>query len=623
MRDAYVYDCECYLNIFTCAIQHVATGQRWMFEISTRINQGVQFYGFLQSLANLNATMVGFNNVGYDYPLLHLIAQNTGFISADIINAKSREIIASDDRFAHAVWDRDRVVHQTDLFLIHHFDNPQRRTSLKQLEFAMRTPTLQDLPYDPLQPVPDDGFDDLIEYNWNDVQETVRFYKETLEDIAFRDELSGRLGKDTTNWNDTKIGEQIFIQRIEAVAPGSCYDTDGNRKGTPRNQIHLKDCIFPYIQFQSPDFQQIHQWLLNQTITRTKGFFKNLKVNHDGMDYVFGLGGIHASRNWATYRSTDTHMILDLDVTSYYPSLAIVNRVKPEHLPEVFADVYADLKKERVQYAKGTTLNAALKLALNGSYGKSNSPYSPLYDPQFTMTITLNGQLLLCMLAEQMTSIPGIQVIQVNTDGLTLHLPRDRYDDVDRVRKQWEAFTCLDLEEAEYQTMWIRDVNNYLAQYTNGKMKRKGAYEYDPPSWAQKHDYPIVGQAVEACLRDGVPIEKTIKECTNIYDFCKFVKVPRGSRLIIEDKYGLVQTPVQSNTRYYVAKSNDVLIKIMPPLPSKPGSDERRFEVEATRYVNVCNDMADVKELVDYEYYLKEAEKLVLPLQLGELNGTP
>jgi len=49
-----------------------------------------------------------------------------------------------------------------------------------------------------------------------------------------------------------------------------------------------------------------------------------------------------------------------------------------------------------------------LKLALNGTFGDSNNIYSVFYDPQFTMAITVNGQLMLCMLAERLMTIPGL-----------------------------------------------------------------------------------------------------------------------------------------------------------------------------------------------------------------------
>jgi DNA polymerase elongation subunit (family B) len=44
----------------------------------------------------------------------------------------------------------------------------------------------------------------------------------------------------------------------------------------------------------------------------------------------------------------------DWDVESYYPSLAIANRLYPEHLGEEFVNVYSDMKNDRTSFKKGT-----------------------------------------------------------------------------------------------------------------------------------------------------------------------------------------------------------------------------------------------------------------------------
>ena len=54
---------------------------------------------------------------------------------------------------------------------------------------------------------------------------------------------------------------------------------------------------------------------------------------------------------------------------SYYPNMAIANRVYPEHLGESFCDSYEAFYKERGNYAKGTGENLAIKLGLNATYG--------------------------------------------------------------------------------------------------------------------------------------------------------------------------------------------------------------------------------------------------------------
>lgn len=174
-----------------------------------------------------------------------------------------------------------------------------------------------------------------------------------------------------------------------------------------------------------------------------------------------------------TVKADDEWMILDADVTSMYPSISIANNVYPEHLGITFCKVYKDLFEERAKYPKGSGPNGAIKLALNSVYGKSNSKFSPLYDPKYTLTITVNGQLCLSMLAEQLMGI-GCKIIQCNTDGVTALVKRSREKDYYEITKQWEKTVGLKLEYAVYSMMALADVNNYIAVYEDGKAESGG-----------------------------------------------------------------------------------------------------------------------------------------------------
>ena len=74
-------------------------------------------------------------------------------------------------------------------------------------------------------------------------------------------------------------------------------------------------------------------------------------------------------------------------------------------------------------------MNYVYKIILNSTYGLSNDKNSFLYDPQFTMFITVNGQLTLMMLYEMiMTRIPEATALMQNTDGVETIIPRDKVD---------------------------------------------------------------------------------------------------------------------------------------------------------------------------------------------------
>jgi len=375
---------------------------------------------------------------------------------------------------------------------------------------------------------------------------------------------------------------------------------------TKRSTIALREAILPWIAFEQPEFTRVLTWLKEQIITETKGIFNDITATINGFTFVFGLGGIHGSVDSRIVESDDNAVIVDLDVSSYYPNLAITNRFYPAHLGAAFCDIYKYLYDQRKTYPKNSAENAMLKLALNGVYGDSNNQFSVFYDPMFTMSITLNGQLLLCLLAEGLLHIDGLKLIQINTDGLTVLVPRDNKWLVDTVRATWEARTKLQLEEAIYSRMFIRDVNNYIAEYVSGKVKRKGAYEYDM-DWSQNHGGMVIAKVAEKVLIDGAPIRQTVEQWPEIMDFMLRAKVPRSSHLAWgEDK-------VQNISRYYIAKGGKPLNKWMPPLKAKLGV-WRCIGVESGWNVQICNDINDATLPVDFDYYIREIEKLTLGL---------
>lgn len=660
----WVYDIETYPNIFTADFMHPKTGTRLLFEVSDRKNQVVELYEFLLALEATGCRMVGFNNVGFDYPVIHNIIENIYFATVETIYDKASRIIHTswERRFDNLVWDSEVHIQQIDLYKIHHFDNENKKTSLKEIEFNLQMDSIEDLPYPPGTKLSNKQKPVLIKYNDHDVDATMLFYVKTIDMIEFREQLSEKYNRNFINHNDTKIGKDYFIMKLEEHLPGICYSYDtGSKKPrqTVRPHIDIGEVIFPYIKFQRSEFKMVKTWLSNFRIHKTKGVFEYItvtpemamsmrhelikvyKLSHedvpsiptnknlingillkdcfndlkhrndldrfefisgwkdksglnciiDNFAFDFGTGGIHGSVDSCIIQSDDNGIIIDVDVASYYPNLAIVNKLYPEHLSGQFCNIYNEIYDMRKLYPKGTPENAMLKLALNGVYGDSNSKYSPFYDSKFTMAITINGQLLLCLLAENLMKIPGLQMIQINTDGLTVKCPHDHRSSMDLICKWWESFTLLQLESNEYSRMFIRDVNNYIAEYMkDGKLKRKGAYCYgDDLKWEQNYSEQIVARAAEAALVKGTNIEQFVHNHSDDHDFMLRSKVNRTDHLMYGD------TRVQRITRYYMAIAGSPLIKVAPPKAGcHIGQWKRKNGLSDYEYTTILNELGDM-----------------------------
>jgi hypothetical protein len=550
--------------------------------------------------------MVGFNNLGFDYPILHMLF-NMGIATPKQLYLKAQAIIQSENKFDHMVYPSDRVVKQIDLFKIHHFDNHARATSLKALEFNMRMDNIHDLPFPVGTDLTVEQIVVLQDYCWHDVLATELFYHKSLEEINFRRQLT--LTGDVMNHSDVKLGKAIFQHHLENSGV-QCYEfTSGGRvpKQTPRETMALADCIPDYIKFDNPEFNKILDTFNNKVITETKGAFKNLTARIDGMDYVFGTGGIHASIEQGHFIADDDMMILDIDVSSMYPSIAIANNYYPEHLGEQFVKVYDQLRTERMRHPKGSIQNAALKLALNGVYGASGDKFSIFYDPLFTMKITVGGQLMMAMLIEALTAIPAVQVIQANTDGVTLYMPRKGKFIVDMTCQMWEEMTKLQLEQVEYSKMFVADVNSYIAQTVDGKVKRKGRYEYEL-EWHQDASCLVVPKIAERVLLENANIDELLRTWPDPMDFMLRAKVPRTSRLMyLMEPFGEEQ--LENTQRYYMSVGGGELVKVMPPLAKKP-NEWRKIGINKGYTVQPCNDVREQHLPINYDWYKGEIETL-------------
>ena len=213
------------------------------------------------------------------------------------------------------------------------------------------------------------------------------------------------------------------------------------------------------------------------------------------------------------------------------------------------------------------------------------------------MQTTINGQLLLCMLVEQLIKVPGLRMIQCNTDGVTYLCPREYVDHTRALCRWWEQLTQLELEEALYSRMMIRDVNNYIAEYEGGELKRKGTYEYN----VQYHQDPssrIVAKAAEAYLVRGENITEFITNHRDPYDFCIRAKVPRSNNLVMEWPALGVELPMANIVRYFVSKAGGTLTKISPA-KGKVGTWKRKAGISDAFYNQVIAELEMSYDQID------------------------
>lgn len=585
-----------------------------------------------------SSLLIGFNILGFDYPVLHIMIgegdTNTEYISytgdrlAKILYKRAQRVIDWNAPGKKREWFTP-VVPICDVYKIWHFHNKARSTSLKWLQFCMGWPNLQEMPISHTEKVTAEMIPMILEYNENDVMSTNHFWELSKDKIEFREKMSAKYGADMSNYPDTKIGEKIFLKGLADLTDKSEREIAKGR--TPRNWINISECLIDNIKFESPEFQDVLEQYKNMVITTTKKKQKEKPITciFDNVKYDFGFGGLHALRRPGLYRD-----LVSIDVKSYYPNLSISNLLYPQHLGLEFVEVYKLLYNDRIKYPKGSPESEALKLALNGTFGASNAPWSPFYDPAFTMSVTCNGQFILAMLCERITLSGAGSIIISNTDGIECEV-RDRQKLID-ICKAWEEEFALTLEYAKYNKIAIGNVNNYIGVFTDGKVKEKGAYETNRPLY-KNQSMKIVAQAVRKYFVDGIPPADTIRECNDIHQYLMGHRAKTGNlryRHVVESD--LLDEKLPKNVRYYISYTGGSIVKITKQEKKKKKTDpvisprqtsmfgvtvndekvmiEKPTNLHVGRKMVLFNKMVDKpfdEYNVDKSFYVTEAKKMI------------
>ena len=625
MRTHWVMDYETLRNCFIGVFEDVKSEHQEIFVCHKSKNDIVDLIHFLKRNQSLNEWHISFNGLAFDSQITEHILRNEdqliygygdGEEIARWIYGKAQETIQrSNDREFAMFSPRDLSIRQIDIFKLNHWDNPAKRSSLKWIQYTMDWKNIIDMPIHHTSEVESYQIPEIIRYCINDVKSTKKIMHLSKEQINLRKALTEEYDIDLFSASEPRISKELFLHFLSKETGIKKYDLKQMR--TQRDRIIFKDIILPYIEFKTATFQNLLKKFQEVVLYpgETKGGFK-YSVQYKGVKTDYGLGGIHGARSSKVYNSTDDMIIMSSDVVSFYPNLAIRNNWAPAHLPkQEFSQLYEWFFEERKKIPKSDPKNYVYKIILNSTYGLSNDENSFLYDPQFTMSITINGQLSLSMLYEMICEeIPGAVPLMQNTDGLETMIPREYEAQYMEICARWEKMTNLLLEHDKYSKIVLGDVNNYIAVNEAGKSKCKGRFEYKDLALHKNKSFLVIPKALHAYFVEGVKPEKFIKENLNIFDFCGGVKI-KGDWKFIEHKVtnGLYEEQsLQHTIRYYVSKTGSKIIK-------KNNSDRREIQVEAGKWMQSL--MIDYVEKpfeeydINYDYYLEKIRKEINSLE--------
>lgn len=648
----YVYDIEVFQNIFHCSVKNTETNNIYKFEISERKNQLRELVKFFKQVdkyitwgdyyttnINIPANVIfcGYNNLHYDNPIINYIIEyedklmqyNIPTICSSIFNLSKTITTSSEDNIdAWKHW-KYQIWFDTFDILTMLYSN-KLRVGLKEIQVTMQYPNVQEFVCDWTKPLPLEDFDSMIDYNINDIESTSELLNRCKKDVDLRIAIEDEYGVRVLSKDGVNIGMKILTQKYLEKTGLTWWDIKDLR--SPMSVIPLKDVILPFIKYDSPILQRVLDDMKNQIVSPGRKGYEN-KFVFNNLRYSVGVGGIHSVNSPEIIIPRDDEMLIDIDVASLYPSMLIEYEFYPKHLGKEFLEVYKQIKDERIEakHNGDKVKNETLKLALNGLSGNLQNEHNFCYSPFAVMQIRINGQLLLLMLAEKLTQI-GCRIVQANTDGLFVLLKKDVYSKVNSICREWEQLTKLTLEEDRFKAMYQYAINDYFAITEDNKVKEKGMF-ITTVKLGKGLTPKIIPKAVISFFKDGIPVEDTIKNCTDIRDFLMSEKT--GKQWHVE----YMNEEQQRTNRFYASTNGGYLWKWKDTghkegeiiTYTEPYVGERKYKASARQYQNMLtasgvtllnkfDDKPIEERKINYRYYIMEAYKIIRdlkPLQLS------
>ena len=420
--------------------------------------------------------------------------------------------------------------------------------------------------------------------------------------------------------------------KLVALALGAKRDTFGDENIT---QITLPNSIRDYVYENVPS--KILEHLLNNT--------EQLTVNLFGNTVDYGNGGIHSVLcNDLYVESDDEWTLLNVDATSYYPSMLIQFNCLSRTIPDNKLFKYIFEERVRIKHKPNKTEEdeenqLAYKLVLNTTFGASGNKYLDTYDPHMCTRTCRLGQIFLTALACKLNkTVNSIKIIQSNTDGILVYCKRTDLPIVKKCMQEWTDISGINMEESYVEKIWQRDVNNYLMvvkEQGKTKIKRKGGWLVD--TW-EKPGYVMVGtlsafvsaKAVTNYLLNNDDIVESIVNNKNITDFiitCK--KGPSYSKVIQK---------LSNGDEITLFKCNRVLASKDKSLGKIYKLKKYKDRISYTQMAGIpenCKLMNDdlskydfdnISKEIDYMFYIQKAADLLnldwKELKHGHLNKT-
>lgn len=414
--------------------------------------------------------------------------------------------------------------------------------------------------------------------------------------------------------NKVQIGRLAGLPDVKAMGMTNAKLTAAMLKASKKPHDDERKYVYPdnlKKEYIPPEVFAFFDKMYDPSISDKDLFGGKLEFQIGECPGVVGYGGIHAAIPNYFFEETGDRVIRNKDVASYYPHLMTLCGYTSRNIPsaEVFENVLETRMKAKASGDKATA--NALKLVVNTTYGALLNKYNDLFDPLMGRSVCITGQLFLMELAQHLyKDIPGLKIVQLNTDGIMVECDKKDLDTLNEICDEWQSRTGFELEEDSVFKIAQKDVNNYVEVQPSGDVKKKGGYLVkgisEVGAWNINNSCCIVATALKEYFVNGTPVEETIENCDDIFQFQIIAKAGAKYREAYHIVDG-VKEPVQKVNRVYATKDERYgkLFKVKE-------EDDSTAKIEMLpEHCIIDNDNHLSISDVDKDFYIKMAKKRV------------
>ena len=403
---------------------------------------------------------------------------------------------------------KDIQLYAFDCYVLNH--------SLKQFESFLRRKIFEStIPFDYDKPLNMEQIEEILDYNDYDVDSTVILF---MKNPYTYDAHMGLI----------EMFYYLSFNEINKTSAQIVADILKCKKGTHDDSDQWNIVCPPNLQVKK--YKHVIDWFLNP---QNHDLSKKADFEIMGLKHTIGWGGIHASVAKEYIDNKDGGLLLHIDVNSYYPSLLIFGKVYPENktigelaFGKEGIKIYKEIYNKRLQLKREGKKKeqAPLKIVLNGAYGILRDKNSNAYYPRGATLISVYGQMYLVDLIEHLEEAKCCRLLNSNTDGLIVKcFSQKDVETVEKIRQDWERRSLMSLARDDINYAYFKDVNNYLLEFTNGKIEVKGSYVKETNDL--DNDLPIVNECIREYIMHKINVEEFINNCDELWRFMKTFKL--------------------------------------------------------------------------------------------------